>query len=51
LGLISDIGAQRVILEGMNHLDPMFAIANASMHYQNPVIGSLLAFAREHRSN
>ena len=51
LGLISDIGAQRVILEGMNHLDPLFAVANASAHYHNPVIGTLLAFAREHRSN
>ena len=51
LGLISDIGVQRDILEGMNHLDPMFAVANASAYYHNPVIGTLLAFAREHRSN
>ncbi len=51
LGLVSDTGAQRVILEGMNHLDPMFAVANASAHYHNPVIGALLAFAREYRPN
>ncbi|OUS26087.1 hypothetical protein A9Q99_19105 [Gammaproteobacteria bacterium 45_16_T64] len=50
LGLISDVGAQRVILEGMNHLDPMFAVANASSHYHNPVINTLLQFAREHRT-
>ena len=33
-----------IVLEGMNHLDPMFAVANASATHPNPVIDRLLDF-------
>ncbi len=36
-----------VLLEGMNHLDPMFAVANASATHPNPVIDRLLDFVEE----
>ena len=36
-----------VILEGMNHLDPMFAVANASATHPNPIIDRLLDFVEE----
>ena len=36
-----------VLLEGMNHLDPMFAVANASATHPNPIIDRLLDFVEE----
>jgi hypothetical protein len=31
----------------MNHLDPMFAVANASATHPNPIIDRLLDFVEE----
>lgn len=47
-GVIGPTSADRRILPGFNHLDPMFASANTSSYFQNPVIPALLQFARDH---
>ncbi len=49
-GTIAPTSADRRILPGFNHLDPMFASANSSSYFDNPVIPALLQFARDHKA-
>ncbi|MCG8393216.1 MAG: hypothetical protein MI745_09040 [Pseudomonadales bacterium] len=48
-GVMLPTTADRRIIPGFNHLDPMFATANTSSYFENPIIPALLNFARENR--